>query len=103
MRGFCFPPALARPLLLCTDALQQRVELSGIDRLDQMMIESGSERAAAIFVLAPARDGDEHNRAAPGFAADLVRHFVAIELGHADIEQGNIGLELPGKFERVTA
>ena len=45
--------------------------------------------------LAPARQRDQAHLAPPGFAANRARDVVARHLGHADVEQHDVGTPLP--------
>ena len=64
-----------------------------------MRIEAHLVRAAAIFVLAPARERDQHRALTPGLSANASGHFVAVELRHADVEQHDVGMVFRRHFQ----
>ena len=59
-----------------------------------MVIEPRRLRAAAVLVLAPTGDGDDADRLAPFLAANLAANLVTVELGHPEVEHGDIGRKL---------
>lgn len=74
-----------------------------IDRLDQMPIETGVGRFAAVFVLAPAGEGDDLHRFAPLFRTQRAARVVAVHHWHADVEQDHRGPEFFGEAEGFLA
>ena len=70
------------------------MQRAGLDRLDDVVIEAGLVRAAAILVLAPAGQGDDGGPLQAGLAAEPAADLVAVHAGHADIEQDELGAEV---------
>src|SRR5436190_1502738 len=68
-------------------------ERGEIDGLHEVMVEAGFAREAAVLVLAPSGDGDEHGIARPRFAAQAPRGIVAVQARHADVEEDDLRLE----------
>ena len=65
------------------------------------MVETGREGTRLVGLLPPTRDGDERYRAAEGALAHSARDFVAVELGHSDVEQGDLGVQIVEGRQRL--
>ena len=59
-------------------------------RLDQVNIEPGLPRFAAIRLLAPAGCGHQQDIVPSGHLPDVSRDIVAIHVGHADIQYHHV-------------
>src|SRR5204863_2560130 len=64
-----------------------------IHRFDQMLIEPGLFRLAAVAFLAPAGQRDEYEALAPGLLADVATSVITIQLRHADVQEYEVGTE----------
>src|ERR1700689_4499263 len=96
-----------RPIVSSADRggsqLQQCIELPGVDRLGEVVIEAGGKGALLVALLTPAGDGDELDVRARPAVADPLRHLVAIRTGHADVEQYHVRGEAAEGSERRRA
>ena len=63
------------------------LKLGQIHGLDEVMIEARLSRLAAVFLLAPAGQGNDDNAAEFGLQADLPDDFITVHARHANIEQ----------------
>src|SRR5579862_4208617 len=88
------PPARAQ-------RLQQRRQRLRCDGLGKVVVETGIQRLTSIAVLAPARHRDKRDVLAPVSGADAPGQLVTIEVGKTDVEQQNIGVQLPTQLERL--
>src|ERR1700722_18446917 len=61
-----------------------------------MVIETGVFRPLAVFVLAPAGEGDQDGRSSTQFVTDVSGGFVAVHAGHTDVEEHDVGVMLFG-------
>ncbi len=55
--------------------------LIGLDGLDQVQVEAGITRALAIFILAPAGNGNEHRAIQRRLPTQAPRKLEAIDVG----------------------
>src|SRR5438445_10013494 len=73
----------------------ERGEKSGknrrIDRLHDVIVESGLLRLQAVLLLAVAGDRDDERTPVLGLSPDTLGDLVAVDLRQADIEQHGIG------------
>src|SRR5690606_2013060 len=66
--------------------------------------ETGFPRQALALVLpAPAGNGHELHRPAPRLGANLLRELVAVELGHADVEERHIRMKYSGDDQSLSS
>src|SRR4026207_31348 len=65
-------------------------KLVGIDRFDEIGVESGGEGVVSIAGFAEAGDGDEAGSIGQLFA-DKAGDLIAIEFGEGDVENGDVG------------
>src|SRR5689334_13830875 len=68
-------------------------DLPGRDRLYEVQVEAGLAGAEAVDVLAPPRQRDQIDVAAPRLAADRPGRVVAVHARHADVEQHGMRTE----------
>ena len=64
-----------------------------------MVIEARQFGLAFVFLLAPARDGDEGHVLAPRLLANLASDFVAVHFRHANVQQHNFREEVARDVE----
>ncbi len=76
-----------------SEARKKRFKLSDLDWLNEMGDEAGLLRTVAIFVLAPAGDGDQRDAGACRQFTNLGRGFQSVHAGHSQIEQHHAGKE----------
>src|ERR1700722_14713973 len=67
------------------------LQLANVHWFHEMMIETRSLRLALVALLSPAAQSNEHNAFAPRLLADASPRLNAVQPGHADIEQYDIG------------
>src|SRR5690349_11515923 len=80
---------------LAFDQLEQRLV---VDRLGEMVIETRLARAPAVLFLAPA--GDRHDQdGVAALGAQAPRDLVARQLGHADVEEHDVRIEIARRLE----
>src|SRR5580765_1923093 len=78
------------PRATVRERAEQAGELVRGDRLGEMGVEAGLERAALVVDLSVSRDRDQDRiGAAPG--ADAARHLISVQAGQADVDQDDIG------------
>src|SRR5262249_21606560 len=82
---------------------QQPLQGTRLDRLDEVLVEAGFLRAAAVVLLAPPRHGDDEGAPAPGLLPDAAAGVVAVELRQADVEQHHVGAERLGQLQGLEA
>ena len=82
---------------------EDRFELIKVKRLDEVMVESGLKRLAAVVVLPIAGNRHEDQIATGGRLAEAASHLVTIHPRQPNIEQDDIGLLLLGSIERSDA
>ncbi len=75
------------------------LELFGIDRLDQVEVESRVPGTPVIGIEAIAANADEHRLLDAGAVADASGHFMTVDLGQSDIQEDDV--EGPGLREVV--
>jgi hypothetical protein len=46
--------------------------------------------SAPILILSPPRQGDQHDLGSPGLLPNAIGDFIAAQIGHASIEDGDI-------------
>jgi len=80
---------------------EDRLDLVRVHGLHEVAIETGVARPSAVVFLAPSRD--RHQHAAPSLVAQAARHFITIDLGHADVEEREFRVELARYLERLGA
>ncbi len=80
--------------------IEQAHQCVEIERLDHVRVEAAFARTAAVLVLTPAGEGDDHRFLAPGLLAEAARHLVPVELRQAEIEQHDVRPAALGDFER---
>src|SRR5256885_3030497 len=68
-----------------------------------MVVESRFRGAAAVLVLTPTGQRDEHDIPGPGTLANLLREIIPVHLRKADIENRDIGPEFVELRERCLA
>jgi hypothetical protein len=56
------------------------------------MVEAGFAHAATVFVLSPTGQSDQRDATRARDLAQPARHFAAIHVGHADVEQHDMRL-----------
>ena len=76
-----------------TRGAEQLAQLVDVGRLDQVVIEAGRARASLIVLPGPSRSARSAGRPRAAAGADASGHFVAVHLGHADVEQHGVGIE----------
>jgi hypothetical protein len=70
---------------------QQPVQVARFDGFDEMGVEAGVCGLPAVVVVAVRRNGDEHSACVGGLAAQMFGHSAAIETGHGQVTQHDIG------------
>ena len=68
-------------------------DVARVNRLDQMMIESGLLRLAPIDILAPARDRDHQHLLAPRLLAYAAARIEAVDARQAQVHQHDVGTQ----------
>src|SRR3954463_16660436 len=68
-----------------------------------MVSDPGLARAYLVLFLAPAAQGDQEHAAPPALATDALGKLVAVDVGHAEIEDGDVRTELGTDRERALA
>src|SRR5262249_2340916 len=66
---------------------QDTRQLLGIDRLQQVDVEAGSERAPSVLRLAEPAERHEKDLATRGRRPQLLGHLVAVESGETDVDE----------------
>src|SRR5688572_28833734 len=79
--------------------IEQPADRRDVYRLDEVVIEAGSERALAVHRLAIAGQRDQVQPLAAGQRADLARELVAVDNGKPDVEDRRVGGERAHQFE----
>src|SRR3954462_12734688 len=74
---------------------QQLHEERGVNRFDEMVVETCLFSPATVFLLAPTGESDNVHLIAPWLLPDAAAQIVAVELGHTDIEQYDVRLLHP--------
>src|SRR5688500_1192606 len=87
--GRCAHSRRRGPTLRSVRKLEERLQLSDVDRLRHVLIESGFARQTPVACLAVAGQGHE-GRGKSELGAHPTRDLVAVESGHADIEQHDV-------------
>jgi len=67
-----------------------------------VVVEARFARTAAIFLVSPAGDGDEHHVASLR-PANPLGHIVAVDLRQRDVEQHDLGREIQRLVDRFLA
>ena len=81
--------------------LQQVAQVRGIDGLGQVMIETRVQRPLPVFVLPPAGQRDQPQRLQPGHLPQVPGHFVAAQVGQAEVEDAGLGPERSRRRDRL--
>ena len=71
-----------------------------VHRLDEMAVEAGFLRPAAVLRLAPSRQSDQHHLPSPRLLPESSAHFVTVQSRQADIEEHHIRPEPLRLFDR---
>ena len=91
----CVPPCLIRfgdtPSRSCGQQLLKNPRIGG---LRQMCVEAVSQCPLAIAHLAKSSQRDDVRRLAEGLGAQASARLVAVQVGHADIEQHDVWPEV---------
>src|SRR5688572_14681811 len=74
-----------RPLIV--EGGEQALQGPDVGRLDEVMIESGRARQAAVSLLAPAAERDQSHIAESRLLADAPGHLVPVHARHPDIQK----------------
>src|SRR5438094_5989998 len=74
-----------------SDLDEESEQLFGVDRLDQVAIETGLAGALLVALAAVARDRHHHGLRELRLAAQSAHHLVAVDAGEPDVEQDDVG------------
>src|SRR6202789_1042239 len=77
------------------------LKLADVHWFHEMMIETRRVRLTLVALLSPAAQSNEHNAFAPRLLADASPCFNAVQPGHADIEQYDIGLKVGARLQSL--
>ncbi len=81
--------------------IDQPLELNDVGGLHQIMIETRTDRALAVFLLTVAgQANDQRAREGWGFTK-LARNFKTVHAGQSDVEHDDVRPVRPGLFERL--
>ena len=80
--------------------LDGREEVGALERLDEVGEGPGISGALDEVALAERREDQDRRQA---LARDLARRGQAVEAGHLDVEDGDIGLEAPHQLDGFVA
>ncbi len=68
-----------------------------------MVVETSFRRAAAIFLLSPARERRQHNFLQAGLLSQPACDLVTVHARHSDVQEDNIWCIIPRHLERRRA
>jgi hypothetical protein len=97
---------LRRPVgveMVPTAGVEQAMQDVRLDRLDEVEVEAGLLRPAAVVLLAQAGQGDHQDAPAPGLILDRAGHFVVGDVGQADVQQDDVRSVSAGDLDRLAA
>lgn len=89
--------------LVCPEVFQHALQFAKIDRLDQVQVETGVLRLAAIFVLTVSALRDEIRLFQGLIGSQNASHFITVHAGQSDIAQHDVRLKLTGELDAVGA
>ena len=85
------------------DLLQDAQQTIDIDRLDQVLVETGLLRTASIVVLTPPGERNQKHAAMLGIRPQAPRHFVPVDIRKPDVDQGHVRETGRGQSDRLMA
>ena len=74
-----------------TRAVEDCFEFLKVKRLDQMMVEAGVSRPAAVVVLTVPRDRNQQHVAVTLGLAEPTSHLISIHSRQTNVEEDNVG------------
>ncbi len=89
--------------LLIAQLVQQQVKFVGVNRLDQVVIKACLLAVGQSFLVAVTTDCNQYQVFAAGQATQLPANFIAVLLGHADIQQHDLRPEFLQHVQRGRA
>src|SRR5262249_28101732 len=93
------PRARGRASTAVRGQSQYLAEAIDLDRLDEVHIEAGAERLAAVAGLAIARERDQKDALTDLRFADSARHFEAADAGQSQVDQRDVGKDAQGALK----